>query len=54
MQIDLPLDIFTYPDVPLPEVWTVEQHFKTPALTAGTGGNAGAACRRRACKLIRA
>src|SRR4051812_36241372 len=34
MQIDLPLDIFVYPDVPLPEVWTVEQVFDTPALTA--------------------
>ncbi|HLK55698.1 MAG TPA: hypothetical protein VKU00_04000 [Chthonomonadaceae bacterium] len=33
MQIDLPLDIFTYPDVPLPEVWTVEQVFDTPALS---------------------
>lgn len=33
MQINLPIDIFTYPDVPLPEVWTVEQKFDTPALT---------------------
>ena len=33
MQIDLPLEIFTYPDVPLPEVWTVEQANSTPALT---------------------
>src|SRR6476469_9362318 len=33
MRIDLPIDIFTYPDVPLPEVWTVEQLFDTPALT---------------------
>ncbi len=33
MQIDLPLDIFTYPDVPLPSVWTVEQANTTPALT---------------------
>ena len=33
MQIDLPLDIFTYPDIPLPQVWTVEQVFDTPALT---------------------
>ncbi len=32
MRLDLPIDIFTYPDVPLPRVWTVEQHFKTPAL----------------------
>ena len=33
MQINYPIDIFTYPDVPLPEVWTVEQKFDTPALT---------------------
>jgi hypothetical protein len=33
MQINLPLDIFTYPDVVLPQVWTVEQKFDTPALT---------------------
>ncbi|HZP84917.1 MAG TPA: hypothetical protein VFB21_24990, partial [Chthonomonadaceae bacterium] len=33
MQIDLPIDIFTYPEIPLPEVWTVEQKFDTPALT---------------------
>ncbi len=33
MKIDLPLDIFTYPDIPLPEVWSVEQKFDTPALT---------------------
>lgn len=33
MNINLPLDIFTYPDVPLPEVWTVEQANRTPALT---------------------
>ena len=33
MLLDLPIDIFTYPDVPLPEVWTVEQRFNTPALT---------------------
>lgn len=33
MHLDLPIDIFTYPDVPLPEVWTVEQKFDTPALT---------------------
>jgi hypothetical protein len=32
MQINLPLEIFTYPDVPLPEVWTVEQTNRTPAL----------------------
>ena len=34
MQIDLPIDIFTYPDMPLPHVWTVEQLYDTPALTA--------------------
>jgi hypothetical protein len=33
MRIDLPIDIFTYPEIPLPEVWTVEQKFDTPALT---------------------
>ncbi len=33
LQLNIPLDIFTYPDVPLPEVWTVEQKFDTPALT---------------------
>lgn len=33
MRIDLPDDIFLYPDVPLPEVWTVEQKYDTPALT---------------------
>lgn len=33
MQIEMPLDIFTYPDVPLPEVWSVEQRYDTPALT---------------------
>lgn len=34
LQLNIPLDIFTYPDVPLPEVWTVEQKFDTPALTS--------------------
>jgi hypothetical protein len=33
MQIELPTDIFTFPDVPLPDVWTVEQIYHTPALT---------------------
>jgi hypothetical protein len=33
MQIDLPIDVFTYPDTPLPDVWTVEQKFTTPSLT---------------------
>ena len=33
MRIDLPVEIFTYPDVPLPEVWTITQTFDTPALT---------------------
>ncbi len=33
MWIDLDIDTFTFPDVPLPEVWTVEQLFDTPALT---------------------
>lgn len=34
MRIDIPLDIFTYPDVPLPRVWRVDQRYKTPELTA--------------------
>ncbi len=34
MRIDIPLDIFTYPDVPLPRVWRVEQRYETPELTA--------------------
>ncbi|MCW3096824.1 MAG: hypothetical protein JWL77_2442 [Chthonomonadaceae bacterium] len=34
LQLNIPLDIFTYPDVPLPEVWTVEQKFDTPALSS--------------------
>jgi hypothetical protein len=33
MIIDLDIDTFTYPDVPLPHVWTVEQKLDTPALT---------------------
>lgn len=33
MQIDIPLDVFTFPDVPLPEVWTIEQQFQTPGLS---------------------
>jgi hypothetical protein len=33
MHLDLPIDIFTFPDVPLPHVWTVEQIYDTPALT---------------------
>lgn len=32
MQIEMPIDLFTYPDVPLPEVWSVEQRYDTPAL----------------------
>ncbi len=34
MIIDLDIDTFTYPDVALPDVWTVEQRFDTPALSA--------------------
>ena len=34
MQIDLPIDIFTFPDMPLPHVWTVEQLYETPTLSA--------------------
>src|SRR5690349_6410689 len=33
MNINLDIDTFTFPDVPLPEVWTVEPKFATPALT---------------------
>lgn len=33
MQINVPIDIFTYPDVPLPSMWTVEQRYDTAALT---------------------
>lgn len=32
IHISYPLDIFTYPQIDLPEVWTVEQKFETPAL----------------------
>ena len=35
MQIDLPIELFTYPEIALPEVWTVEQLFDTPTLTVG-------------------
>jgi hypothetical protein len=35
MRIDLPIEIFTYPDVPMPTVWSVKQRFDTPSLTAG-------------------
>ena len=33
MIIDIDIDTFTYPDVALPDVWTVEQQFDTPALS---------------------
>lgn len=33
MKIELDIDIYTYPDVPLPQVWTVEQRFETPSLS---------------------
>ncbi len=33
MIIDIPLDVFTFPDVALPDVWTIEQLYDTPALT---------------------
>jgi hypothetical protein len=36
MRIGLPIEIFTYPDVALPEVWTVEQTGFTPALSQET------------------
>ena len=32
MHVEIPLDVFTYPEIPLPEVWTVTQNFDTPAL----------------------
>ncbi|MCX6381930.1 MAG: DUF2088 domain-containing protein [Armatimonadetes bacterium] len=32
--VSLPLDIYTYPDIPLPEVWTVEQLESRTPLTA--------------------
>src|ERR1051326_5041865 len=34
MNIDLGIDTFTYPDVALPQVWTVEQKSDTPTLSA--------------------
>jgi hypothetical protein len=33
MHIDMDIETFTYPEVVLPRVWTVEQLFDTPALT---------------------
>lgn len=33
MKIELPDDIFTYPDVAMPLFWRVEQQFSTPSLT---------------------
>ena len=33
MHIELPTDIFTYPDIVLPKVWRIEQKFDTPALS---------------------
>ncbi len=33
MKIEIPDDIFTYPDVEMPLVWRVEQLFTTPSLT---------------------
>lgn len=33
MIIDIDIDTFTYPDILLPEVWTVEQLFDTPTLS---------------------
>ncbi len=32
--ISLPTDIFTYPDVSLPDMWTVEQRLSKPSLTS--------------------
>ena len=33
MQIDLPIELFTYPEIALPDIWTVEQLYDTPTLT---------------------
>jgi len=33
MIIDIDIETFTYPDIALPTVWTVEQRFDTPALS---------------------
>lgn len=33
MRLDIPLDVFTYPHIELPAVWSVEQKFTTPALS---------------------
>ncbi len=33
MLLNLPTDIFVYPDVPLPEVWRVTQHHEAPSLS---------------------
>ncbi len=33
IQVTLPLDIYTFPHIPLPEVWTVEQKVTKPALS---------------------
>ncbi|HLJ57415.1 MAG TPA: hypothetical protein VKT77_20420 [Chthonomonadaceae bacterium] len=50
MIIDLDIDTFTYPDVPLPEVWTVEQRFGTPALPPA---EIGARTRSAVASLVR-
>jgi hypothetical protein len=34
VQLNIPEDIFTYPQIPLPAVWSVEQKFTTLALSA--------------------
>ena len=51
MIIDIDIDTFTYPDVPLPQVWTVEQKFATPALT---GTEIDAQTREAVRTLVRA
>ena len=33
MRLDIPLDVFTYPHIALPSVWSVEQRFTTAALS---------------------
>ena len=51
MIIDIDIDTFTYPDVPLPQVWTVEQKFATPTLT---GAEIEAQTREAVRTLVRA
>lgn len=47
--LSLPLDIYTYPDIPLPEVWTVEQKESAAALSPD---EAGAKARQAVMELL--